>query len=121
MPGVLARHGPDSTTDSVVSRRILKAIYEIVEDIVSSPGGWFNCKVLKVGVKNDGEVIVSLRDTSNKFPARWFGTAPTTTGRETLAQCLTVIASPQLSAWVMLSTTDEWGRIQELHVTAPDG
>ena len=83
----------------------------------AAPGGWLNFTVGKVGVRaSDGGVVLWLQPTNGSFTWRWYG-VPSNVSNAYLSIAMTAI-SATLTVWAYVSTTDQWGTVQELHLQA---
>jgi len=80
----------------------------------AAPGGWFNCTVNRVGPTENGSIFVHLREVNGKFD-RWYE-ANSTVKKEMLATALTAISSG-LRVAALLTTPDEYGKVNRLYVT----
>lgn len=81
---------------------------------MASPGGWFQCRVVRTGPADDGKIYIRL--ASNQWE-RWFS-ANDAFEKEMLATALTAI-STGCDVDAQLNTTDEYGRIDRFYVRAP--
>jgi hypothetical protein len=81
-----------------------------------APGGWFRCRVVKVGPADDGEIYISLTDTSGSFSVRWF-TAVASQRKEMLDTGLAALTA-MLDVDVNLASTDEYGVVNRMYVVA---
>ena len=80
---------------------------------MASPGGWFQCRVVKAGPANDSKIYIRLATSGWE---RWFF-AIEAFEKEMLATALTAI-STGYDVDALLETTDEYGRINRLYVRA---
>jgi hypothetical protein len=80
---------------------------------VPAPGGWYRCKVTRVGPADDGKVYIWLQDEGNKF-SNWF-VAFEDMKREMLATALTAL-SMTLAVDANVESTDAYSRCMRLYV-----
>ncbi len=80
------------------------------------PGGWFTCRVSRVGPADDGKVYVWLAEVGGKFD-HWFY-ALDSIKREILSTALTAL-SVGLLVDVALESTDQYSQIGRFYAKRP--